>query len=106
MKLKVQLIDCNGKASEGKKYNLHLDLGYMEFQGIPSPVPAGGTAISVDMKHSNLVPSALVDSTTHVTAKAASGENVLFVNVLTTTSQDDAVQVQVLESKSSQSFAA
>lgn len=84
MKLKVQLIDCNGSAASGKKCNLPLNLGYMEFKGIPSPVPAGDTAISVDMKLSNLIPSAIVDSTTHVTAKTKSGENVFCLNVLTT----------------------
>merc|ERR1711982_192028 len=69
MKLKVQLLDCTGKAASGKKCNLPLNLGYMEFKGIPSPVSAGDTAISVDMKLSNLIPSAVVDSTTHVTAR-------------------------------------
>jgi hypothetical protein len=93
MKLKVQLLDCNGKASETKKCKLPLDLGFMEFQGIPTPILAGDTAINVDMKLSNLIPSAIVDSTTHVTAKTASGENVFCVNVITTPTQDDAVQV-------------
>jgi len=92
MKLKVQLLDCTGKAASGKKCNLPLNLGYMEFKGIPSPVSAGDTAISVDMKLSNLIPSAVVDSTTHVTAKTQSGENVFCLNVLTTP-QMSAVEV-------------
>jgi len=83
MKLKVQLIDCVGSAYETKKCKLPLDLGYMEFQGIQSPVPAGETAISVDMKLSNLIPSAIVDSTTHVVAKTGSGAPVFCLDVFT-----------------------
>jgi hypothetical protein len=91
MKLKVTLLHCAGVASQTKKCNLPLDLGYMEFEGIPSPVPAGDTAISVNMKLSNLVPSELVDSTTHVTAKTAGGENVFCLNVLTTPQAEETV---------------
>jgi len=83
MKLKVQLLDCQGSAFETKKCKLPIDLGYMEFQGIPSPVPAGETAIAVDMKLSNLIPSAIVDSTTHVEAKTASGAPVFCLDVFT-----------------------
>jgi len=83
MKLKVQLIDCKGSAFKTTKCNLPLALGYMEFQGIPNPVPAGETAISVDMKLSNLIPSAIVDSTTHVVANTASGAPVFCLDVYT-----------------------
>jgi hypothetical protein len=93
MKLKVQLLDCNGSASKGKKCDLPLGLGYMEFKGLDIPVTAGETSIAVDLKLSSIVPSSLVDSTTHVTAKTQSGENVFCLNVLTTPAKDDAVQV-------------
>lgn len=92
MKLKVQLIDCNGPATKDKKCNLPLGLGYMEFKGIESPAKAGDIGISVDLKLSNAIPSAIVDSTTHVIAKTASGKNVFCLNVLTTP-QAEAVEV-------------
>merc|ERR1739845_307973 len=92
-KLKVQLLHCQGSAFETKKCKLPLDLGYMEFQGIPSPVEAGETAISVDMKLSNLVPSAVVVSTTHVEAKTESGAPVFCLDVFT---QPDAANTTIV----------
>merc|ERR1712032_80899 len=93
MKLKVQLVDCSGKASKGAKCNLPLDLGYLKFAPLDVPVKAGETSISVDLKLSSLVPSSLVDSTTHVTAKTQSGDDVFCLNVLTTPTQQESVQV-------------
>jgi len=85
-KLKVQLLDCKGKASDGAKCNLPLALGYLQFAPLPSPVHAGDVPVSVDLKLSSLVPSSIVDSTTHVQAKTLSGENVFCLNVVTTPS--------------------
>lgn len=85
-KLKVQLLDCKGKASDGAKCNLPLALGYLQFAPLPSPVHAGDVPVSVDLKLSSLVPSSIVDSTTHVQATTSSGENVFCLNVVTTPS--------------------
>jgi hypothetical protein len=82
--IEIALVDCAGNAAEGKKCKFPLDLGYLDFQALPSPVSAGDMDVSVALKLSNIVPSALVPvTTTHVHAWTQSGEKVFCLDVMT-----------------------
>merc|ERR1712093_122338 len=84
MVMETQFTDCIGSATDGKKCNFPLDMGSIEFVGLPTPVKAGEIPIQVDLKISTLLPATLLDTTTIVTAKGKdSGNKTFCLNVYT-----------------------
>jgi len=80
--MRIAFLNCNGDGVKGKKCTFPLDLGSVEFKGIPTPIKAGPQQIDVDLKMSKLIPDG-TKSTTHVEAKSASGKNLFCLNVNT-----------------------
>jgi len=80
--MRIAFLECDGDGVKGKKCHFPLDLGSVEFKGIPTPIKAGPQQIDVDLKMSKLIPSG-TKSTTHVVAKSASGLNLFCLNVNT-----------------------
>merc|ERR1711918_230390 len=80
--MRLAFLDCEGDGVRGKKCTFPLDLGSVEFKGIPTPIKAGQQQIDVDLKMSNLIPDG-TKSTTHVSATSASGKNLFCLNVNT-----------------------
>jgi hypothetical protein len=88
MAMETQFTDCIGDASVGKKCNFPLDMGSIEFEGIPTPVKAGEIPINVNLKISSLLPATLLDTTTIVTGTGKTTGNKIFcLNVYTTKSK-------------------
>jgi hypothetical protein len=90
--MRIAFLNCNGDGVRGKKCTFPLDLGSVEFKGIPTPIKQGQQEIDVDLKMSKLIPDG-TKSTTHVTATSASGKNLFCLNVNTDGKQQDAVEV-------------
>lgn len=90
--MRIAFLNCNGDGIKGKKCTFPLDLGSVEFKGIPTPILKGQQEIDVDLKMSNLIPDG-TKSTTHVTATSASGKNLFCLNVNTDGKQADEVTV-------------
>merc|ERR1712232_801403 len=80
--MRLAFLNCAGDGTVDKKCNFPLDLGSIEFKGIPTPIKAGRQQIDVDLKMSKLIPDG-TKSTTHVEAKSASGKNLFCLNVNT-----------------------
>lgn len=100
MVMETQFTDCIGSATEGKKCNFPLDMGSIEFVGLPTPVKAGEIPINVDLKISTLLPATLLDTTTIVRAKGKdSGNEIFCLNVYTTKSEDSKIGKGVLDVK-------
>jgi hypothetical protein len=98
MVMETQFTDCVGDAGQGKKCNFPLDMGSIEFEGLPTPVKAGEIPINVDLKISTLLPATLLDTTTIVTAKGKETGNKIFcLNVYTTKSADSKIGKGVLD---------
>merc|ERR1711907_618666 len=85
--MRIAFLNCNGDAAKGKKCTFPLDLGSIEFKGLPSPFKQGPQQIDVDLKMSKLIPDG-TKSTTHVEAKSASGKNLFCLNVNTDGKQE------------------
>lgn len=85
--MRVKFVSCAGDASVDKKCSFPLAMGSIAMQAIPSPIPAGDTSINVDISMSELVPKSVAITTTHVTAKTASGDNLFCVDVNTAAAQ-------------------
>jgi hypothetical protein len=100
MVMETQFTDCKGDAGQGKKCNFPLDMGSIEFEGIPTPVKAGEIPINVDLKISKALPATLLDTTTIVTATGKdSGNKIFCLNVYTTKSADSKLGKGVLDVK-------
>lgn len=93
-----QFTDCTGVASSGAKCSFPLDMGSIEFLGLPGPYKAGEVPIDVDIKISSLLPATLLETTTQVTGIGAdSGEMVFCMNVYTKKSADSKLGRGVLD---------
>jgi hypothetical protein len=80
--MRLAFLNCDGDGIQGKKCKFPLDLGSVEFKGIPTPIKAGPQQIDVDLKMSNLIPDG-TKSTTHVTAVSESGKKLFCLDVNT-----------------------
>lgn len=79
-----QFTDCTGLASAGAKCNFPLNMGSIEFKGLPGPYTAGEIPIDVDLSISRLLPATLLETTTQVTGIGADSGNLIFcMNVYT-----------------------
>jgi len=83
--MRIAFLNCAGDGTVKKKCNFPLDLGSIEFEGIPTPIKAGAQEIDVNLKLGKLIPDGTI-STTHVTAVTASGMNVFCLDVNTAAS--------------------
>merc|ERR1711918_243295 len=90
--MRIAFLNCEGDGIRGKKCTFPLDLGSVEFKGIATPIKAGKQQIDVDLKMSKLIPDG-TKSTTHVTAKSASGINLFCLNVNTDGKQEGGLTV-------------
>lgn len=98
MAMEGQFTDCQGTASTGAKCNFPLDMGSIEFLGLPRPYQAGEVPISVDIKISKLLPATLLTTTTQVTGIGATSGNMVFcMNVYTKRSDDSHLGKGVLD---------
>merc|ERR1711981_1340027 len=77
------LLSCSGDAAQSKKCNLGGILGSLTFDALSFPVKKGDATVSVDMSLNPLIPAALAQTTTKVTASTKRGDKIFCMEIFT-----------------------